>query len=101
MLGRGRSGEDKDTGANDAADTEEDELPAMQFSAKMTFSITCFAELIHRLGSENVHNTYPGWRDGYPNLLLPSDNLSTSQAVILAFGSNDKCPSLRSPWCRS
>jgi hypothetical protein len=61
----------------------------MQFSAKMAFSITRFAELIHRFGSENVHNTYPGWCDGYPNLLLPSDNLSTSQAVILAFGSNE------------
>jgi hypothetical protein len=61
----------------------------VQFSAKMAFSITRFAELIHRLSSENVHNTYPGWRDGYPNLLLPSDNLSTSQAVILALGSNE------------
>jgi hypothetical protein len=29
MLGRGGSSEDKDSGADDTADAEEDELPAM------------------------------------------------------------------------
>src|SRR5690242_18246201 len=53
------SGQDKDTGPNDAANTQENELPAMQFSPKMTFSITRLTELIHRLCSENVHNAFP------------------------------------------
>ena len=70
MLGCGGSSEDKDAGADDTADTEEDELPAMQFSAKMAFPVTRLTELIHRLGSENVHNTYPGRRDGYPKPVI-------------------------------
>ncbi len=53
------SGQDKDAGPNYAANTQENELPAMQFSPKMTFSITRLTELIHRLCSENVHNAFP------------------------------------------
>src|ERR1700740_3650893 len=53
------SGQDKDAGPNDAANTQENELPAMQFSPKMTLSITRLTELIHRLCSENVHNAFP------------------------------------------
>jgi len=80
------SGQDKDAGSNDAANTQENELPAMQFSPKMTFSITLLTELIHRLCSENVHNAFPAgaihpYRE---RVLFRIDNLFTSQAVILA-----------------
>lgn len=60
MLGRGGSSENKDAGADDTADAEENELPTMQFSAKVTFPITGLAEFIDRLGSENVHNIRAG-----------------------------------------
>ena len=80
------SGQDKDTGPNDAANTQENELPAMQFSPKMTFSTTRLTQLIHRLCSENVHNAFPAGVI-HPNrerVLFRIDNLFTSQAVIHA-----------------
>jgi hypothetical protein len=55
MERRSSSGHNKNAGSDDAANTEKNELPAMQHSSKLILSIARLAEFIDRLCSKNIH----------------------------------------------